>query len=144
MREWRAKGVSFLSVCCVSRLLLFYVFTVGMFTVGILTVDMLTVGMCTVGLFTVGVFTVGLVLFVLIGGPPHFSAVATTCVPFWCHILAFMFEWLPFGLHVRTVFHYVGFTCSSIVFALTIYLGKDVDLNFNDLLIPFPFAHATC
>ena len=83
LRKWRAKGVSFLSVCCVSRMLFSCVFTVGMLTVGMLTVGIFTVGMFTAGMFTVGMFTVGLVLF-MSQGLSRFSAVDTTCVPFWC------------------------------------------------------------
>ena len=104
LREWRAKGVSFLSVFCVSGMLFVCVFTVGMFTVG-----MSTVGIFTVGIFTVGMFTVGLVLFVL-EGVAHFPNV---CVHFGCHILALCFEysfviivwmlatfWIPCSHHV--------------------------------------------
>ena len=69
LREWRAKGV-FLFIFCVSRMLGFCAFTVGIFTVGTFTVGMFTVGMSTVGMSTVGIFTVGLVLFVFKGGPP--------------------------------------------------------------------------
>ena len=64
-REWRTKGVSFLFVFCVSRMLFSVFFTVGMFTVGIFTV-----GMFIVDMFTVGMFTVGFGI-VCVTAPPH-------------------------------------------------------------------------
>ena len=84
LREWRAKGVSFLFIVCVSRMLFFCVFTDGMFTVGMFTIGMFTIGMFTIGLGTVRVKRV--------------------IVWFICCLVARL--WLRFGFHVRTGFHY--------------------------------------
>ena len=73
LRDWRAKGVSFLSVFLLS-------FSNVAFLCFLLSVCLLSVKVSVS-------YTDGLVLSVLKRGP-RFSAVATSCVPFWCHIFA--------------------------------------------------------
>ena len=102
LREWRAKGV-IVWLC--------FVFPACCFSV-----------LLSVGMFSVGMFTVGLVLFVLktLAPPPPHTLLQR--VPCWCHILAMILLayvprcWLPFGIHVRTVFHHFDIISLSIVF----------------------------
>ena len=108
-------GCVFFSALCVSRMLLFCVFTVGMSTVG----------MFTVGLFIVGMFTVGLVLFVLKGVPPLLHRGNDVCPVLVSYFSndCLMYFWHMFfdggslsGIHARNVFHHFGITFLNIVF----------------------------